>query len=210
MTLITNLKPEIIVLTSTSGGGKTTHKNILLNSVRGLEFSISCTSREKRAGEIHGGHYWFISEEEFKRKVKQKEFIEQEEVYPGKFYGTPYSEIERITNRGNHVLLDVDVFGAVSIKNKYPDTKIIFIRPRSLSVVEERLTKRKDTPLKDIKVRLDKAPKELEFAEKMVAESIFDVSLINDDLATAQKTIVNIVKMFLGQSKTADAALVRL
>lgn len=206
----TNQNCEIIVLTSISGGGKTTHKNTLLNSVRGLEFSISCTTREKRADELHGYNYWFISKEEFKKRILQEEFIEHEEVYPGSFYGTPFSEIERITNNGNHALLDVDVYGAISVKKKYPNAKIIFIKPRTLSIAQDRLKKRKDTRKEDIKVRMAKAPEELVFAEEMIAKSIFNVSLINDDLTTAQKTIVNIVRMFLGQSKPADAILVRL
>jgi guanylate kinase len=197
------VEKKVIVITAPSGGGKTTLGKHLLKEIPfpHLGFSVSATNREKRDGEIHGVNYWFHPLEQIKQMIDGNEFLEYEEVYPGKFYGTPASEIERITRNGNHVLLDVDIAGAISIKKRIPNAKVIFINPPSVEILIERLKERKDTSQEDIDIRIQKAPIEIEMAHEMLGKGIFDASVLNDDLPSTKKTILNLVKLYLGMSK---------
>ena len=195
---------KIIVVTAPSGTGKSTLCKYLLQVIHYLEFSISWTTREKRSGEVHGVNYWYHLIEEFIEMINSGGFIEYEEVYPGKFYGTPYSEIERITQKNHHhILLDIDVKGACSVKKKYPHAKIILLVPPSLDVLKERLINRGDTKPEDIEERFKKSQEELAFAEEMMATRIFDVKITNDDLNVAKNLIERVVRKFVGQSKVA-------
>jgi guanylate kinase len=193
---------KIIVVTAPSGTGKSTLCKYLLQVILYLEFSISWTTREKRVGEAHGVNYWYHLVEEFLEMIDQGGFIEYEEVYPGKFYGTPYSEIERVTQKNHHhILLDIDVKGARSVKEKYPNAKIILLVPPSLDVLKQRLIDRGDTKPEDIEIRFKKSQEELLFGEEMMAKRIFDVQITNDNLDVAKAMIEGVVRQFVGQPK---------
>jgi guanylate kinase len=195
---------QIIVLTAPSGGGKTTLRNHVLATVHDLEFSVSCINRPPRPGEIHGKDYWFKTTEEFMVMKEGNEFLECEEVYPGRWYGTPVSELERVMKKNNHhILLDVDVKGAANIKRQYPQAKVIFITPPSIEILVHRLQSRGDTPVEQLKERVAKAPYELEFGYQMMAAKIFDVALRNEQLENAKAAIVTLVNNFIGRPRVA-------
>ena len=115
---ILNSNTRIIIFSAPSGSGKTTIANIILKSGFNLEFSISACSRKKRRGEFHAKHYYFLSADEFREKINNNDFLEWEEVYSDNFYGTLWSEIERIQNKGNHIFFDVDVIGGLNLKKR--------------------------------------------------------------------------------------------
>lgn len=194
---------QIIVFTAPSGAGKTTCRNHALRTQKDLEFSISSCTRQKRSGEVHGVDYYFSTVTKFKQDIKKNAFIEFEEVYPGKYYGTLKSEIERIHKNHHHVLLDIDVKGAQNVRKLFPDAKIIFIKPPSLEALVKRLQGRGDTSAEDMKVRIAQAKEELSFGEKMCQEGIFSVSLVNDDLERTQATLANLLSLYLGRVKSA-------
>ncbi len=186
------MKGKLIVISAPSGAGKTTIVHYLLNAGLGLEFSVSACSRPKRFNENHGKDYHFFSVEEFKSKIKRGEFVEWEEVYPDFYYGTLHSEIERIWTKGNHVIFDVDVVGGLNLKKKFPEeTLAIFIKPPSIEVLEERLKSRSTDPDDEIRKRVQKSKKELEYA------SGFDVVVVNDELEKAKKEAENHIRKFL-------------
>jgi guanylate kinase len=183
---------KLIVISAPSGAGKTTIVKKLLEAIPSLEFSISACSRPKRPGEEDGKDYYFISIEEFLKKITSNEFLEWEEVYNKQYYGTLISEVERIWKKGNHVIFDVDVKGGLTIKGKYPEeTLAIFIRPPSLEVLEERLTNRSTEDKESLRKRLDKAKFEMGFASE------FDAIIINNDLEKAVTETIEMVNGFL-------------
>lgn len=195
--------PQIIVFTGPSGAGKTTLKNYVLAEIPDIEFSISCTTRGRKNGELHGVDYWFMTIGKFKEKISNFEFVEYEQVYPGIFYGTPLSEIDRITkSNGHHILMDIDVKGALVIKENYPDAKIIFINPPSLEILKDRLNSRNDgLSSAEKELRLQKASEEIRLGLEMCGKNTFDVQLNNDDLETSKKNIKNVVNLFTGKYK---------
>ena len=158
-----------------------------------LYFSISCTSRAPRGTEQNGVEYFFISPEEFREKIQNDEFLEYEEVYHDRFYGTLKQQVERQRNDGQNVVFDVDVKGGINIKKYYGDEALsLFIQPPSVEELRKRLEGRgTDTP-EAIQERLDKAEYELTFAPQ------FDKVVVNDDLETAKQEALQIVKAFLG------------
>lgn len=183
---------KYIILSAPSGAGKTTIAKHLLNAGLGLEFSVTACSRASRAGETDGIDYYFISSEEFRRRVESGDFLEWEEVYPGQFYGTLKSEIERIHQKGHSVLFDVDVVGGLNIKKKYKERALaIFISPPSFGALKERLEKRATDPPEKIRLRLEKAKKELERAPE------FDVIIVNDQLENSLEKAERLIKVFL-------------
>ena len=185
-------KTKLIILSAPSGAGKTTLVHHLMKKVPNLAFSISATSRKPRKGEVNGKDYYFISAEEFKKKIREGAFVEWEEVYENQFYGTLIAEVERLRKEGKHVVFDVDVKGGLSIKRLYGnDALAVFIKPPSMQVLEQRLRKRSTEDEESLKKRLARAEEELSF------ESRFDVTLINDDLEKAKKEIVEIVEQFI-------------
>ena len=136
---------KLIIVTAPSGAGKTTVVKHLLNTIPSLAFSVSATTRNKRENEVDGKDYYFLSNDAFKSKIASNEFVEWEEVYPGKFYGTLEGELSRLWKDGKNIIFDVDVKGALSLKNKYPEkTLSIFIQPPSLEILIERLKKSKE------------------------------------------------------------------
>ncbi|MDP4209069.1 MAG: guanylate kinase [Bacteroidota bacterium] len=185
---------KLIIFSAPSGAGKTTIVKHLLQSGLPLEFSISACSRKPRTGEINGRDYYFLSEEEFRQKIQNNEFIEWEEVYAGNYYGTLRSEIERIWAKGKHVLFDIDVKGGVNLKKLFPDkTLSIFVEPPSVEELERRLIGRSTDDAETIRKRVDKAVYELGFADQ------FDVVIVNDILTEAQEKAIKIVSDFIVQ-----------
>ena len=184
---------KLIVFSAPSGSGKTTIVRHLLGiETLNLEFSISATSREKRGNEKDGVDYYFLTTEEFKKKIKNGEFLEWEEVYRDNFYGTLKSEVERIWTNGKHVIFDIDVSGGLRIKRKYPhETLAIFVKPPSIDELKIRLKKRKTESDDKINMRIAKASAELATAP------LFDVVIVNDDLDKAFQEAEKLVDNFL-------------
>lgn len=188
------MKGKLIIFSAPSGAGKTTIVKRMLEIFPELEFSISACSRGKRDGELNGKDYYFLSVDDFKNKIHNDEFLEWEEVYKDHFYGTLKSEINRIWNKGKHVIFDVDVKGGLNIKKYYGEKALaIFVMPPSLAHLEERLRKRSKDSDEKIKIRLAKAEEEMEYADQ------FDVRIINDDLETAIKEVEVLLKTFISQ-----------
>jgi guanylate kinase len=188
------MRGKLIIFSAPSGAGKTTIVKHLLSKNMGLEFSISATSRPIRGNEVDGKDYYFITSDEFKSKVNNDQFLECEEVYPGTYYGTLKSEVERIRQKGNHVIFDVDVVGGCNIKRFYgTDALSVFVQPPSIDELNKRLSFRSTDSEEVIATRLAKARYEMTFARR------FDVVLINDKLEDALKEAEVIVKNFLEQ-----------
>ncbi len=186
------LPGKLIIFTAPSGSGKTTIVRHILSTFEDTAFSVSATTRKKRDHEVHAKDYYYLSVETFKSWISMDAFAEWEEVYAGQFYGTPKSEIERIISCGKHVVFDVDVNGAMSIKKLYPEeTLAIFIRVPSIEELERRLRVRGTDNEESLQRRLKKAAFELTF------ESQFDAVLVNDDLSVTLKEAEHIVQNFL-------------
>jgi guanylate kinase len=185
---------KLIVFSAPSGSGKTTIvRHLLKQKELNLEFSISATSREKRGKEEDAKDYYFLSFEDFKKKIKNDEFLEWEEVYRDNFYGTLKSEVERIWALGKHVIFDIDVSGGLRIKRKYPEqTLAIFVKPPSIDELKIRLKKRETESLDKINMRVAKASAELATAP------LFDAIVVNDDLEKALSESYTLVSNFLG------------
>jgi guanylate kinase len=186
-------KHKIIILAAPSGAGKTTIKSRLLAAIPDkLSFSISAATRKIRAGEQHGVDYFFIDVEEFKNKIDNNQFVEWEMVYPGSYYGTTVEEIERIWSENKTPILDIDVQGALHVKEIYGDSALtIFIKPPSLEVLKERLQKRGTDSEEQIKTRIDKAAEEIAFSNN------FDHIVLNDNLDKASATVKELVTSFI-------------
>ena len=185
-------KGKLIVFSAPSGSGKTTLVHHLLKQNLALGFSISATSREPRGKEQEGVDYYFLSPDDFCKKIQSNEFVEYEEVYPNTYYGTLVSEIERLWQQDQHILFDIDVVGGLNIKEKYPENTLsIFVQPPSISELEDRLRKRGTDSEKKIRGRLEKAKEELTYASK------FDAILINENLEEAKKEVVQMVSNFI-------------
>lgn len=181
-------KKKLIVLSSPSGGGKSTLANYLMALYPEIRFSVSCTTRKIREGEIDGKDYFFLNKEEFEEKVANGEFAEYEQIF-GNYYGTLKSEIKKHLNSGNSILFDVDVKGAVSLRKSFPDdTLLIFIYPPSFEELKRRLKNRRTESLEELNTRLERAKEELTYKEK------FDYSILNDDLQTAFNDLEKVIK----------------
>lgn len=186
------MKGKLIIFSAPSGAGKTTLVKHLMKNLDTVAFSVSATSRAKRKGETNGKDYFFISTEEFKQKISENAFIEWEEVYKDHFYGTLFSEVEKIRNTGKNVVFDVDVVGGLNIKKIFgKEALAIFIKPPSVDVLRQRLTDRATDGPDKIKIRIEKAEYELTF------EKDFDVTIVNDKLDVAQAETVTIVQNFI-------------
>jgi guanylate kinase len=183
---------KLIIFSAPSGAGKTTIVHHLLSKKFGLQFSISATTRSKREGEIEGKDYYYLNVSDFKQKIKEKSFVEWEEVYTDNFYGTLKSEIERIWNEGNHVIFDVDVDGGLNLKHAFGEKALaIFVMPPSLDQLRKRLEGRETETDESIKRRMKKAPAEI---EKSVD---YDKLILNDSLPEAFKKAEKMVRGFL-------------
>lgn len=187
---------KLIIFSAPSGSGKSTLVNYLMEQHPELQlaFSISCTSRAPRGKEKNGVEYFFLSPEEFKKKIANDEFLEYEEVYEDRFYGTLKSQVEVQSQAGQNVVFDVDVKGGVNIKKHYGSRALsVFIQPPSVEELRNRLVGRATDAPEVIEQRLNKAEYELSFADK------FDRIVINDDLAKAKVDVYNVIKQFLDE-----------
>lgn len=185
---------KLIIFSAPSGSGKSTLINYLMQQGLPLSFSVSATSRAPRGEEQHGKEYYFLSVEEFRTRIEQGDFLEYEEVYPGKFYGTLKSEVERLRDAGRHVIFDVDVVGGVNIKRFYADDALsIFIQPPSVEVLHQRLVGRGTDAPDVIATRIAKAEHELTYAVQ------FDRVVVNDVLQEAQREVLELVSQFINR-----------
>lgn len=186
---------KVIIFSAPSGAGKSTIVNHLLGKYPELEFSISATSRAPRGNEQDGREYYFYSADRFREMIAQGKFIEHEEVYPGSFYGTLKSEVERIWAKGHVIVFDIDVKGGVNIKRIFGDKAFsIFIQAPSVEILRERLISRGTDSAEAIGKRVAKASSEMEFAKGR-----FDYVLVNDDLQTALDEADEMVGKFLAK-----------
>ena len=180
---------KLLIVSAPSGAGKTTLVREIMHAFDIFEFSISATTRKPRGKEQEGVDYYFLDESSFRKKVTHQEFVEWEEVYPGRFYGTLKSEIKRILNQGKCPIFDVDVEGGLSIKKQYGAQAVaVFISPPGEEVLEQRLRKRATDSPEEIEKRLSKAKLELSYAEK------FDYQVINDLLDKAVSELESLIK----------------
>jgi guanylate kinase len=185
---------KCIILSAPSGAGKTTLVKHLLAEDLKLSFSISASTREPRGKEEHGVDYYFLSPEEFKRKVEEGHFVEWEEVYTDHCYGTLKSEVDRIWADEKHLIFDVDVVGGLNLKKYFGDKALaIFVMPPDMPSLESRLRARGTDSEEKILQRLAKAKQELITADQ------FDHIILNDDLDKAKKEVKKIVTTFLAQ-----------
>lgn len=187
-------RPQLVVLSAPSGGGKTTICRMLSEKNPDFRLSISATTRPPRANEKDGVHYYFLSEEEFLDKVKRGEFLEYEKVH-GNYYGTLKSKLKEILEAGHTVLFDIDVYGALNIKKHYPKSILIFIRPPSLAELKRRLRKRHTDDESEIEKRLQRLP------EEYARAVYFDYDIINNDLNETVERIQKIIRNHQEQDK---------
>ncbi len=188
-------KGKLIIISAPSGTGKSTIiGEVMKNDDLKLEFSISATTRPLRGEEKDGVNYYFLTPEEFKKRIELDEFAEFEEVYAGRFYGTLKSEITRITSSGKNVILDLDVKGGINVKRIYGKKALsIFIKPPSIETLRQRLLSRATDSMEDINNRIDKAAYEMTFIDQ------FDCSVVNDVLANAVKEVEDIISEFVNK-----------
>ena len=187
------MQGKLIIFSAPSGSGKSTIINKLMSDY-GLQgrFSISATSRKPRGSEQDGVEYYFLTEEDFRRRISEGDFLEYEEVYPGCFYGTLRTEVDRTLARGENVILDIDVQGGLNVKKIYGDRALtLFIQPPSIERLRERLERRGTDAPEVIERRLAKAETELSFAPK------YDAVVVNDDLEEACRDAARVIEDFL-------------
>ena len=187
-----NMSGKLVIFSAPSGSGKSTIINYLLNQGLRLKFSISATSRAPRGEEQDGREYYFLSPGEFRQRIEAGDFLEYEEVYKDKYYGTLKSEVERILASGDNVIFDVDVMGGCNIKQFYGSRALsVFIQPPSIDELRRRLESRGTDAPDVIESRLAKAQYELSFSPR------FDVVIVNDDLARAEAEALRCIQNFL-------------
>jgi len=189
---------KLIIFSAPSGSGKSTIINYLLEEHPELKlaFSISATSRPPRGKEQHGVEYFFLSPEEFRQRIDKGEFLEYEEVYPGRFYGTLKAQVEKQSEEGQNVLFDVDVKGGINIKQYYGNRALsLFIQPPSIEELRSRLEKRGTETPEVINDRIARAEFELGFASQ------FDKVVVNDDLEVAKAETLQIIKDFINNQE---------
>ncbi len=190
---------KVIIFSAPSGSGKTTIVQHLLQKYPFLDFSISATTRQPRESEVDGKDYHFISPFAFENHIKKNELVEWQEVYPGKFYGTLKSEIQRIWDKGCHVIFDVDVIGGLNLKKYFKDDALaVFVKVSSLEILRDRLQYRNSESAENMAIRLNKAMAEYEFA------NAFDVTIVNDELPLALQQAESLVTQFIFAEKNAE------
>jgi len=185
-------KGKIIILVSPSGGGKSTIAERLFRDFESLKFSVSATTRSPRDGEKNGVHYHYLTREEFDHQIEMEDFLEWEEFYGGIRYGTLRSEVDKKLNSGYFILLDVEIKGAINVKNIYGVECLgIFIQPPSFEVLKQRLMDRGTETDNSLELRLERAKEELTYADQ------FDRIIINDNLDTAYEQVKKAVTEFM-------------
>lgn len=185
---------KILILTAPSGAGKTTVVRHLMRHFPDLSFSVSATTRPPRPGEIDGRDYHFLEPTEFARRIEDGAFVEWEEVYPGRYYGTLRSELERVWAAGKCIVFDVEVKGATNIKKFYPANSLaIFVSPPSQEVLFERLRNRSTEDEASLRARFERSAEELAYADR------FDRLLVNDRLEDTLAAAEVMTANFLGR-----------
>lgn len=195
-TLKIDMLGKLIIFSAPSGSGKSTIVNWLMQEHPELKlyFSVSCTSRPPRGDERHGVEYFFVSPDEFRDLISQNAFLEYEQVYEGRYYGTLTRQVELQRQNGQNVVFDIDVKGGINVKHHYGEQALsIFIQPPSIDELRRRLTLRATDSKEQIATRLDKAAYELTFAPE------FDHVVVNDDLEKAKAEVLQLVKSFLAE-----------
>jgi guanylate kinase len=187
-----NRKGRIIAISAPSGSGKTTIVRKVLKDIPELVFSVSATTRKRRKDEIEGADYYFISENEFKKKIDNNEFIEWEKFYDY-YYGTYKNIIDNAVSDGKTIILEVDVKGALSLKKIYPDAVLIYIVPPSFDELVNRLVKRKTEDEADLQKRIDRAKMELELKDE------FDYFVDNTELEKAVIETESLIKKIISK-----------
>lgn len=183
---------KALIFSAPSGAGKTTIVRHLMSVIPDLDFSISATTRSPREGEQHGEDYYFLEQEDFRKKIDSDQFLEWEEVYAGTYYGTLKSELERIWTANRHVVFDVDVEGGLNLKQALGDRALsIFVKVRNLEVLRNRLKDRGSESDESLDRRVQKAEIEMSYEDR------YDYVLINDDLAEAKKLAESEVNTFI-------------
>lgn len=185
------MKNRLFVMSAASGAGKTTLKDKVIQKFPDIRYSISATTRVPRAGEVDGVHYFFKTKEEFLKMIEDDALVEWNEVH-GNFYGTPKSFVEETLAKGERVIFDIDVFGKVNFDKVYPDATGILILPPSSEELERRLRSRASDSEEVIKLRLENAEKEIDFAKN---NGKYEHVIINDDLEVAAKELENILTL---------------
>lgn len=186
---------KVIIISAPSGCGKSTIIAALMDSGDiNMQFSVSATNRAPRGIEVDGKDYHFLTDDEFRKAIAEDAFLEYEEVYPGRFYGTLKSEIDRIASDGSNVVLDIDVNGGLRVKHELAEKALsIFIKPPSIETLRTRLEKRGTDSIESIDARVDRARYEIDQAPR------YDVTIINDDLATAVAEVRKVIVNFLNE-----------
>lgn len=184
---------KVIIISAPSGSGKSTIINALMSSGEiNMQFSVSATNRAPRGQEVNGQDYHFITDREFRQAIADDAFLEYEEVYPGRFYGTLKSEISRIASAGSNAVMDIDVNGALRVKERLGNQAIsIFIQPPSIEELRRRLESRATDSMESIEARINRAEFELDQAPR------FDVRIINDNLQQAVAETRKVIEEFI-------------
>lgn len=193
MTVHATGRGRIVVVAAPSGSGKTSIAKEILRRYPTFRFSVSATTRPKRPTETHGKDYFFLDRAEFEKRIAAGEFVEWETIY-GNLYGTLKCEVDAALENGSHLMFDVDVKGALSIKRAYPEACLIFIRPPSVEILEQRLRARLTEDAETLRQRMERVPMELEQAR------LFDHVVVNDVLGIATDKVDAIVKQHIQQS----------
>lgn len=184
---------RLIIVAGPSGSGKTTIVRHLLGAFPRLAFSISACSRNKRHGEIDGEDYYFLTAEQFQEKINSGKFLEWQEVYPGSYYGTLRTEVERLWKADRHVIFDIDVKGALNLKNSFGTRAIaLFIKPPSVEALEQRLRERNTESPNFLSQRIDKAMLELSYAPEF--DKIIPNTSLPEALSEAEKTVAHFLE----------------
>ncbi len=185
---------KLIVFSAPSGTGKSTIAKLVLQRGHNISFSVSATTRQKRPGEQEGVNYYFLTKEDFEEKIRQGGFIEHEFFF-GNHYGTLLEKTREIIDRGTHLLLDLDVKGALNLKRLFPDNSLLlFFKPPSMEVLQQRLKGRESEDEESLRVRLERARLELGYADR------FDEVIVNDNLYTTVEAVTGLISKFLSKT----------
>lgn len=182
---------KLVVFSAPSGTGKSTIARLVLDRIENLRFSVSATTRQKRPGEEEGVNYYFLGKEEFEQKIQNGGFIEHEFFFDN-HYGTLLDKTQEVLDAGTHILLDLDVKGALNLKRLFPENSLLFFfKPPSMEILQQRLQGRGSEDEESLKLRLERARLEMEYADK------FDEVVVNDNLDRTVESVTAIISKFL-------------